>query len=97
MKHTISTVARIYFVTALWFAVMVAVAFSAIALIDGSALLVEAGATLRAGLAMGTAVLTASLAAGTVWIKLRSTATASQTEQHPLDDGLRTLQSQRTI
>ncbi len=96
MKHTFRTVATMYLVTALWFTVMVAVAFSAIALIDGSALLAEAGATVRAGLAMATAVLVASLTAAAAWAMLRSTAAAPRTEQQPLEDGLRAFQAQRT-
>ncbi len=96
MKHTLRTVATVYLVAAIWFAVMVAVAFSAIALIDGSALLSEAGATVRSGLAMGTAVLVASLAAAAAWTRLHSTAAASRTEQQPLEDDLRAFQAQQT-
>ena len=97
MKNTLRNVATMYAVTALWFAVMVAVAFSAIALIDSSGLLVEAGATVRAGLAMGIAMLVASLTAGTLWIKLRTKAAPSQTEQQPLGDSLRSLRVGHTI
>jgi hypothetical protein len=92
MKRTLTTVAKWYLVLALWSLVMVAASFTAIALIDASALLVDAGATIRSGLAMGIAVLVASLAAGTVWIKLRSTATSSPTEQQPLE-ALRSLRA----
>ncbi len=93
MKHTLRKIAKMYFVVALWYVVMVATSLAVIALIDASALLIDASGTLRAGLAMGIAVLVASLTAATVWIKLRSTATSPQTEQHPLEDGLRSLQA----
>ena len=95
MKDTIRTVAKMYFVTVLWFVVMVATSFAAITLIDGSALLVEASATLRAGLAMAVAVLVASLTAASVWIKLRSAPASSQSEQQPLED-FEFLQTQET-
>ena len=65
---------------------------AAIALIDSSALLIDVGATIRTGLAMGIAVLVASLAAATVWIKLHSTATSSPAEWQPLE-ALRSLEA----
>ena len=82
--------------TSLWYVVMLATSFAAITLIDGSALL-EGSAALRAGLAMGIALLVASLTAATVWIKLRATATSSRTEPRPNEDGLRSLPAQETV
>ena len=90
MKDTARAIAKMYLVAVLWCLVLIATSFAVIALIDGSGLLVDASGTLRAGLALGTAALMASLAAAVVWSKLRA-APASATEQQPLDDGLRSL------
>lgn len=97
MKDTIKTIAKMCFVSALWFVVVIAISFTAIGLIDGSGLLSEASASLRAGLAMGIALLVASLTAAAVWIKLRSTATSSKSEQQPLESGSGFLPAQETV
>ncbi len=95
MKDTIKIVAKMYFVTVLWFVVVVMGSFAAITLIDSSGLLVEASAIVRAGLAMAVAIVVASLMAATVWIKLRPKATSSPTEQRqPLEDGFELLRAQ---